>query len=137
MRTLGNLLILVALLAGLALSAALFQWDSSLRAAVATPTIPSSGSSSPATGPAPAITSTSSEKPEQGASQSGKVVYNSTCNACHPNGKAGVGPAVIGLSEDTIRTVVRNGKGGMPAFGAGQITDAQLNDLVAYIKSLK
>lgn len=138
MRVLGNLLILVGLVAGLALTAFLFQWDSLQRAAALTPTAaPASSGTAARAGGAGPVTPVSSEKPGEGAIQSGKAVYNKFCDGCHPNGKAGVGPAVTGLNDEGVKATVRQGKGGMPGFGEAQITDAQLAELLAYVKSLK
>ncbi len=69
----------------------------------------------------------------------GKAVFDQNCNTCHPGGDRGVGPALKGrnLSADRITRQVRNGGGSMPAFSASQISDPQLNDLVAYVQSLK
>jgi mono/diheme cytochrome c family protein len=69
----------------------------------------------------------------------GQAVFQQNCNACHPNGNAGVGPALRGknLSAQQITNRVRNGGGGMPAFSTSQISDQQLADLVAYVQSLK
>ncbi len=69
----------------------------------------------------------------------GQAVFQQNCNACHPNGNAGVGPQLRGqnLSAQRIMTQVRNGGGGMPAFTTSQISDQQLANLVAYVQSLK
>ncbi|MDP2660796.1 MAG: cytochrome c [Dehalococcoidia bacterium] len=156
MRTLGWFLVLVGLIAGLGLSALLFQWDSVERAASSTAAEASASAptgGSPATAPAGAasggattgasgaaatpVSQAAAGNVGQGAIQNGQDVYNRFCNGCHPNGKAGVGPALIGKSEATIKTAGRQGKGSMPGFGAAQISDAQLADLVAYVTSLK
>ncbi len=138
MRAFGNLLIFVGLVAGLALTAFLFQWDSVQRAAAVTPSPAPVAAGAATAGVAPgSVTAISNEKPGEGVIQSGKAVYDKFCNGCHPNGRAGVGPALIGLSEETVKAPVRQGKGGMPAFGAAQISDAQMTELLAYLKSLK
>ena len=67
----------------------------------------------------------------------GKTVFDANCNACHPGGDKGVGPAVKGASADSVKTIVRSGKGAMPAFAADKINDKQLTDLIAYVQSLK
>lgn len=142
MRTVGSVLVLIGLVAGLALAALLFQWDSSERtAALATPTgaataPTTSGTSATGSGAGPTA-QTAAENAAGGAIQNGKVVYNKFCNGCHPNGKAGVGPAITGVSEGSIKTTIRQGKGGMPGFGEGQISEEQLAELLAYVKSLK
>ena len=143
MRTLGNVLVLIGLVAGLALAALLFQWDSGERAAaMATPT--SEAGSSATTGTSAAgktagatAQAAGADSASGGAIQSGKVVYNKFCNGCHPNGKAGMGPAITSTSESATKTAIRQGKGQMPAFGEGQISEEQLADLLEYIKSLQ
>ena len=69
----------------------------------------------------------------------GKTVFDANCNACHPGGEKGVGPSLkeTKLTDDQIKTQVRQGKGAMPAFAADKISDKQLTDLIAYIKSIK
>jgi cytochrome c6 len=69
----------------------------------------------------------------------GRAVFDQHCNACHPGGGQGAGPALRGrnLPEDEIRTVVRQGAPGMPAFGENQINEQQLTNLVQYIQSLQ
>ncbi|MDP2936215.1 MAG: cytochrome c [Dehalococcoidia bacterium] len=138
MRNLGNLLILVGLIAGLALSAVLFQWDSVQRAAAVTPTAPASVPTVGSSGPAAGVPSPNpAEKPGEGAVQLGGVVYNRFCNGCHPSGKAGVGPAITGMSDEIVKAAVRKGKGSMPPFGEAQMAEAQMAELLVYIKSLK
>jgi len=142
-RTLGSVLVLIGLVAGLALAAVLFQWDSSERAAaMATPT--GTAGASTTTGASPAgkaagatAQAAGAESASGGAIQNGKVVYNKFCNGCHPNGKAGMGPAITSTSEDAVKTAVRQGKGQMPAYGESQISQEQLAELVEYVKSLK
>lgn len=138
MRAFGTLLTVVGLVAGLALTAFLFQWDSVQRAATVVATAASGASSDAAGGAAQgAGAPISGEKPGEAAIQSGKAAYNRSCNSCHPNGKAGVGPAITGLGDESVKVVVRQGKGGMPGFGEAQISDAQMAEMLAYIKSLK
>jgi mono/diheme cytochrome c family protein len=61
------------------------------------------------------------------------------CAQCHANGgrAAGVGPVLAGTQRDDayIRNQLKNGKGAMPAYP--NLTEAQQNDLIAYIRSLK
>lgn len=74
----------------------------------------------------------------------GKAKFDQACGGCHPNGKAGLGPAVYGPqfdgrfgSDDLIVEQVRNPKGSMPAFTAQQLSDDDLSGIIAYIRSLK
>ncbi len=78
------------------------------------------------------------------SAQNGKSVFTTYCNACHPNGAAGIGPNLFGpdftkafAQDSTLAQFVRSGKGNMPGFAPGQITDAQMADLIAYLRALK
>jgi len=62
------------------------------------------------------------------------------CIACHGGDLSG-GPAApnlhgLSLSKDEIHDIIKNGQGGMPAFGS-QIQDDQIDQLAEYILSLK
>ena len=70
-----------------------------------------------------------------------QVFSNNGCGWCHEGmgRKAGRGPALMitKRSDDFIATRIMNGKtGSMPAFG-GNLDDQQLNDLIAFIHSIK
>lgn len=70
----------------------------------------------------------------------GKTLYlQNNCNTCHPaEGRAGgVGPrlSTTSLGDDAIRTTIGKGRAAMPAYP--QYSDAQLNQLIAYIRALK
>lgn len=58
------------------------------------------------------------------------------CNACHPGGGKGLGPPLAGVNEKTFSTVVRQGRGMMPAFGPDRLGDEALADIFAYLQSL-
>jgi cytochrome c551 len=99
----------------------------------------------------PAATTPASAAPAAGASApaatqkaaaagDGAAVFTkNNCAACHgAKGEGAVGPnltKVEAKGDDYIRTTILNGKGAMPAF-KGQIEGAQLDALVAYVKSL-
>ena len=72
-----------------------------------------------------------------GNASAGQAVFQQNCNSCHPGGDRGSGPAIKGRPADGVKNQVRKGGGGMPAFSASQISDQQLNDLAAYVASLK
>jgi len=44
--------------------------------------------------------------------------------------------AVQGISDADLTAAITNGKGKMPAY-KGKLTDAQISDLVSYIRTLK
>ncbi len=81
--------------------------------------------------------------------QSGADTYKSKCAMCH--GATGLGdtpagkstkarsfsdPEVVKMSDDDLIAVTKKGKGKMPAY-AGKLTDAQITDVVGYIRTLQ
>ena|SRR5947209_7295407 len=69
----------------------------------------------------------------------GQRVYMANCHQCHPSGAAGVGPALNDkpLPVWAMKFQVRHGVGAMPAFNQSKISDADLDDLLRYEKSLR
>lgn len=69
----------------------------------------------------------------------GQRVFASDCNGCHPGGTQGIGPALNNkpLPGWLIRFQVREGLGSMPAFSDEEISDADLDALVAYLVWLR
>jgi mono/diheme cytochrome c family protein len=68
-------------------------------------------------------------------------LFASTCGFCHSSGgrAAGKGPQLMNNphDDDFLRNRIKNGKeGAMPAFGAA-FTDAQIEQIVKYIRTLK
>ena len=70
----------------------------------------------------------------------GKQEFDYVCSSCHRLNSVYVGPALGGnpLLHDRkgIETMLRKGVGKMPAVGSDW-TDAQIDALVAYTKTLK
>jgi mono/diheme cytochrome c family protein len=68
----------------------------------------------------------------------GKTVFEANCQGCHPAGgtQAGVGPQLSGTALDAagITNIVTNGQGAMPG---GLVSGADLENVVAYVDSLK
>jgi cytochrome c6 len=75
---------------------------------------------------------------------SGEKTFKAKCTACH--GADGKGKealktqdlasaAVQNMSDAELTSITANGKGKMPAY-KGKLTDDQIKDLVAYIRSL-
>ena len=77
-----------------------------------------------------------------GDAQRGEQIFaNNGCGWCHEGSgtEAGRGPALANTkrTNDFLATRIMNGKPGrMPAFG-GNFDDQQLNDLIAFIHSIK
>ena len=84
-----------------------------------------------------------------GFADAGMDVYNGKCKVCH--GADGTPPAAMAksmgikdmksddiqkMSDADLKTAIEKGKGKMPAF-SGKLTDAQINDVLKYIRSLK
>lgn len=69
--------------------------------------------------------------------QKGSAIFQGACAACHgQQAQGGIGPALGGADAGLVRGVVRSGKGIMPRFSAGQISEAQLEDMVAFLGSI-
>jgi len=81
--------------------------------------------------------------------QAGADTYKSKCAMCHgadglatgPAGKAMKVPPVtspefVKASDADLIATTKNGKGKMPAY-AGKLTDAQIKDAVAFVRTLQ
>lgn len=70
--------------------------------------------------------------------QRGVLTYNKTCTSCHGAERQGnppVFPALtdLNLSGDEIRTLLREGRGLMPAFK--QLSATEIDNVIAYLRS--
>jgi mono/diheme cytochrome c family protein len=68
-------------------------------------------------------------------------LFATTCGWCHSAGgrEAGKGPQLMNTTrdDDFIRNRIKSGKtGAMPAFGE-TFSDAQIDDIIKYIRALK
>ena len=80
------------------------------------------------------------------AQGTGADTYKAKCQMCHAADGTASGPAGKAMNVPSFKTSketeaqmiaeTKAGKGKMPAF-AGKLTDAQITDVVAYIKTLK
>lgn len=71
----------------------------------------------------------------------GEQIFVRSCNTCHPQGKAGLGPSLEGLSDrypdpEVLKALIRKGKGAMPAQLPSMINDEELDNLLDYIKAI-
>jgi mono/diheme cytochrome c family protein len=85
------------------------------------------------------------QQPASPAPDSGELdvaqLFATTCGWCHSDGgrAAGKGPQLMDSKrdDDFIRNRIKNGKeGAMPAFGA-TFSDAQIDEIVKYVRALK
>lgn len=76
-----------------------------------------------------------------------KLFERLTCAGCHPNGENSLhpyrplkGPSFMARykEDETIEQLIRSGvpRAGMPSFGKAQVSDKDMKDLIAYIRSL-
>lgn len=78
--------------------------------------------------------------PELTAEQArGEIVFMEHCNACHVGGASALAPALNDkpLPSWMIALQVRYGFGAMPAFSEERISEAEMDDLTAYLKALR
>lgn len=75
------------------------------------------------------------EGPITGDVAAGEPVFANFCAGCHPDGGSGVGPALHARADSPAETrhLIRHGKARMPGFGADQISDEDLENLLAYL----
>lgn len=68
----------------------------------------------------------------------GEALYRSKCYGCHvPEAKVGPTDLKTRYSDsETITLVVRSGRQPMPAFNEQMLSEQELADLIAYIRSL-
>jgi mono/diheme cytochrome c family protein len=82
--------------------------------------------------------------PQIAAAQSAGDIYKSKCAMCHGadgsktmmGAKALNGAEVQKMSDADLSAAISDGKGKMPAY-KGKLTDAQISDLVKFIRTLK
>ena len=83
------------------------------------------------------------------AQGTGAATYKSKCQMCHAADGSGSTPAgkstkavpfsapeIVSKSDADLVAITKNGKGKMPAY-AGKLTDAQITDVVAHIRTLQ
>ena len=75
----------------------------------------------------------------QGDANAGGQAWAKSCASCHgANAEGSIGPKLAGtpLPFDTVKNTVRNGRGaGMPKFSADQVSDADIANIYAWLKS--
>ena len=65
----------------------------------------------------------------------GEAVFMQACHPCHPGGETGLGPSLHDkpLPRFLVAMQVRRGFGAMPAFSPDEISDPDLDALLAYL----
>ena len=74
------------------------------------------------------------------AVEQGRAVYlTRSCATCHGlDGRGGpVGPSLANSSPETVKRMVREGRGGMPVYIDAHLSDADLAALTAYLRGLE
>lgn len=69
----------------------------------------------------------------------GEAAFDRQCSYCHPGGEHGLAPALNNkpLPGFLIRFQVRHGLGAMPALSERELPPAELDAVVAYLKTLR
>jgi mono/diheme cytochrome c family protein len=69
----------------------------------------------------------------------GRLLFDRHCYKCHTEGEGGLGPILNDkpLPKFLMRLQTRVGLGAMPRFTKEQISDDELDDLLAYIVALR
>ena len=116
------------------------NWDQSLFDAAAA-RLPFKTAPSPGPGPtmpAAASKATSPAAPG-GDAQKGKTVFNDMgCAGCHGDkGQGDSAPSLKGKSAATIKNVVRSGQNAMPSFDAASLSNADLENIIAFLAHSK
>jgi ubiquinol-cytochrome c reductase cytochrome c subunit len=81
--------------------------------------------------------------PTAGDAARGMQLYMENCAACHGAGGSGgilfdrPVPKVTGATPTQVGEAIRVGPAEMPVFGAHQVSPAEVNDIAAYVQSLK
>ena len=79
------------------------------------------------------------------AQTSGATIYKAKCQMCHladGTGNKGMkvpsflSPATVKESNADLIAVTKNGKGKMPAY-AGKLTDPEIKDVIAHVRTLQ
>jgi mono/diheme cytochrome c family protein len=71
--------------------------------------------------------------------KNGQAKFMQYCNKCHPQGEAGLGPALnSNPAPKFIKAFqVRHGLGVMPSFKKDEISDEELKDITSYLSALR
>ena len=74
------------------------------------------------------------------ADEPGRQVYEDKCGRCHgAEGRGGTGPRLVPFqwSEQRALELIRNPECDMPPIPASEVSDAQVAQIVDYLKTIK
>ena len=81
-----------------------------------------------------------------GNAESGRPLFYRTCHSCHPHGRSGLGPALVGATRVAVAAKVREGNGllrgarrgteWMPFYGRDRLSDAEVADIAAFVGTI-
>jgi mono/diheme cytochrome c family protein len=79
------------------------------------------------------------DRPTDPALVAGERLFMANCYQCHPNGRAGVAPALNNkpAPAKAIEFQIRHGLGAMPAFDDRRISNEQLHEISGYVIALR
>ncbi|HEX5324493.1 MAG TPA: cytochrome c [Capsulimonadaceae bacterium] len=123
--------LLLAAIAGILVVALAFGFAAIMRG-----TLPVGGSSS---GPAAPVSATPETAVTPAMLATGGQLFKASCAGCHGPTGAGVnGPNLhhLRIPDQRIESIIKNGKGAMPAFGS-LYSDSQIGDIAAFVRTLK
>ena len=71
----------------------------------------------------------------------GEQVFIRSCNTCHPQGKAGMGPSLEVIpakyaDDQALIAFLRRGKGMMPPQSKDVLNDQEMTNLIGYLRQL-
>lgn len=68
----------------------------------------------------------------------GRIHFMAHCQKCHPSGNSGLGGSINKIPFTFLkRFQARHGLGVMPSFTEREISDEELDDILAYLQALK
>ena len=70
----------------------------------------------------------------------GQAVYDKTCKVCHgPEGQGNAGPALVPFEfdDEQLLAKVREGGGEMPPISERRLSDDDVKQIAAYLRTLK
>lgn len=137
---LGVLVLAVAILAGGLVGFRLMVWEQTARATeVLVAAIPRPPQATSSGAPQPEVTALGTSD----RLTLGQATFGRYCDACHPGGGAGVGPALFGprfsanFPDDAkLTALVRDGTPSMPGFPSSRIDDTQMAEMIAYLRQV-